>query len=343
MTKRPTIADLAREAGVSVATVDRVLNGRRLVREQTARRVCEAALAIGYNAAGLMQQRAQRILPEYRLGFILRMPAEHFYQDFAREIKAAVSAAQSFRGVPVVEFAPSHRPGDLVELLEDMGERCHAIAMMAPDHPTVTAAVEELKSNGTPVFSLLSDFAAGVREGYLGLNNRKVGRTAAWMFSKVAKRPGKVAVLVVSHRFQGPELRETGFRSYFREKAPMFEVLDTRLNVDTRQTTYEATRDIIQSESELVGLYVAGGGTEGAIAALREEGDGRDLLAIVNEITPESRAALADDIITMAVATPLRLLCQELVTLMARAIETGTAETPWQTFLPFEIYLPENI
>lgn len=343
MAKRPTIADLAREANVSTATVDRVLNARCPVRQETARRVCEAARTIGYNAAGLMHQRPQRNLPEYRLGFILRKPGEHFYEDFAREVKAAVVAAQSFRGIPQIEFAPSHAPGDLVALLEDVGARCHAVAMVAPDHPAITAAVEQLKSNGIPVFSLLSDFAAGVREGYLGLNNRKVGRTAAWMFSKAAKRPGKVAVLVVSHRFQGPELREIGFRSYFREKAPTFEVLDTRVNLDTRQITYEATLDLMQREPELVGFYVAGGSMEGAIAALREEDKGRDLLAIVNEITPESRAALADDVIAMAVATPLPRLCRELITLMARVIETGTSVTPWQTFLPFEIYLPENI
>ena len=43
MGSRPTIADLAAKAGVSVATVDRVLNGRHKVREETARRVYEAA------------------------------------------------------------------------------------------------------------------------------------------------------------------------------------------------------------------------------------------------------------------------------------------------------------
>ena len=41
--RRPTIADLAREAGVSLATADRVLNGRMKVREETARKVSEAA------------------------------------------------------------------------------------------------------------------------------------------------------------------------------------------------------------------------------------------------------------------------------------------------------------
>ena len=39
MARRPTIRDLAEAAGVSVATVDRVLNGRHPVREETARQI----------------------------------------------------------------------------------------------------------------------------------------------------------------------------------------------------------------------------------------------------------------------------------------------------------------
>jgi LacI family transcriptional regulator len=45
--RRPTIADLAREAIVSLATAGRVLNGRLKVREETARRVQEAVQRIG--------------------------------------------------------------------------------------------------------------------------------------------------------------------------------------------------------------------------------------------------------------------------------------------------------
>ncbi|TGQ76419.1 LacI family transcriptional regulator, partial [Mesorhizobium sp. M2D.F.Ca.ET.206.01.1.1] len=98
--------------------------------------------------------------------------------------------------------------------------KCKAVALVGPDHPALTVIVEEMKARGLPVFSLLSDFAAGIREGYVGLDNRKVGRTAAWMISKAAKRPGKVALFVGSHRFHGHELREIGFRSFFREQAP---------------------------------------------------------------------------------------------------------------------------
>lgn len=343
MTRRPTIADLARESGVSIATVDRVLNARHPVREETTRRVYEAATAIGYHAAGLIKQRLQQDLPQYRLGFILQKPNQFFYQSMAREIENAALSAPSIRVVPQIDFAASSTPTAITEKLRAMAARNQAIALVGPDYPAVTTVVEELKERGIPVFSLLSDFATGVREGYVGLNNRKAGRTAAWMIAKAATRPGKVAAFVGSHRFHGHELREIGFRSYFREHAPEFEVLDTLVNLETAEITHEATLNLLQRHPDLIGFYVCGGGMEGAISALAEEKLARKLLVVVNELTPESRAALAEDLVTMAIATPVAQLARELVGLMVGAIDRGLAAVPGQTFLPFDIFTPENI
>jgi LacI family transcriptional regulator len=246
------------------------------------------------------------------------------------------------RATASVEFLPALTPADAVAALTAMGRRAQAVAMVAPDHPSVTAAVEALREKGVPVFSLLSDFAPGVREGYVGLNNRKAGRTAAWMIARAA-RPGKVAVFVGSHRYHGQELREIGFRAYFREHAPGFEVLETLVNLETRQITHEATLSLLQRYPDLAGFYVAGGGMEGAITALREEGLAGRLAVVVNEITPESREALAEGLITMVLATPLPALCREVVRLMIHAVRDRAFEAPGQTFLPFDIHLPENI
>ena len=343
MANRPTIADLARESGVSVATVDRVLNNRLRVREETARRVYEAANTIGYHAAGLIRQRMRQELPEYRLGFLLRNPGHHFYQEFAREVENAAALASNFRAVPQVEFCATQSPEGIVAKIRALAGHCRAVGLVVPDHPVITAAVEELKHKGIPVFSLLSDFAAGVRKGYIGVDNRKAGRTAAWMIARAARKPGKVAIIVGSHRFHGHELREIGFRSFFREQAPDFTLLDTMVNLETRQITYEAMLDLLRRHPDLCGCYVAGGGMEGAIAALRETGTNSQPVMIVNEITPESRAALADNIVTMAIGTPLARLSREVVHLMGDAIEHGAPSAPGQTFLPFDIHLPENI
>lgn len=343
MSNRPTIADLARAAGVSVATVDRVLNGRHPVREETARRVYDAAKGIGYHAVGLLRQRVFEDLPQYRLGFLLQKPQQSFYQAVAKEIENAALALSNVRALPQIEFVANSTPTGITEKLKAMAARNQAIALVAPDYPAVTAVVEELKERGIPVFSLLSDFAAGVREGYIGLNNHKVGRTAAWMIAKAAKRPGKVAAFVGSHRFLGHELREIGFRSYFREHAPDFEVLDTMVNLDTAEITHEATLNLLQRHPDLTGFYVCGGGMEGAISAIREEKLEGKLIAVVNELTPESRAALADDVVTLAISTPTAALARETINLMIQSIDKGPTGAPGQTFLPFDLFTPENI
>jgi LacI family transcriptional regulator len=72
-----------------------------------------------------------------------------------------------------------------------------------------------------------------------------------------------VAVFVGGYRWHGHELREAGFRSWFREFAPQFQLLDTLVNLETRQLTYEATLDLLNRQRELKGMYVAGGGMEG--------------------------------------------------------------------------------
>jgi LacI family transcriptional regulator len=343
MSGRPTITDLAKAAGVSVATVDRVLNGRHKVREETARRVYDAAKSIGYHAVSLLRQRVFEDLPQYRLGFILQKPNQYFYQSMTKEIQAAALSAPGVRIIPQIDYNMSATPTALTEKLKAVAARNQAVALVCPDYPAITAAVEELREKGIPVFSLLSDFAAGVREGYVGLNNRTVGRTAAWMIAKAARKPGKVATFIGSHRFHGHELREIGFRSYFRENAPEFEVLDTLVNLDTAEITHEATVNLLQRHPDLIGFYVCGGGMEGAITALAEEKRSGKLLVVVNELTPESRSALAEDLVTMAISTPAAPIARELIGQMVAAIDRGIGGVPGQTFLPFDIFTPENI
>ncbi|ODT76177.1 MAG: LacI family transcriptional regulator [Pelagibacterium sp. SCN 64-44] len=343
MGRRPTITDLAREAGVSVATVDRVLNGRLKVREDTARRVYDAASAIGYHGAGLIRLRLQGNLPQYKLGFVLQKPKQYFYQSFAEQIQRAVAGNTRINGTATIDFLASPSPGDTVSALLEMGKRSQAVAMVAPDHPNLAEAVASLRAKGVPVFSLLSDFALDARQGYVGLNNLKAGRTAAWFISKTAKRPGKVAIVLGSHRFHGQEVREMGFRTFFREKAPGFHLLETLINLETSQLTYEAILDLIQLHPDLVGLYIAGGGMEGAISALYEEKTAGRVIAVCNEITPESRRALADEIMSLVIATPLDQLCATLVEQMIRAVNTHMQEPASQVFLPFDLHMPESI
>ena len=343
---RMTIADVAQEAGVSIATVDRVLNGRVKVREETARRVQEAAQRIGYHGANAIRARIMADLPEFHFALILQKERHAFYQEFARLFEERVRAVTSHRLRVTIKFAHSTLPSEAGQLIASMAGKVHAVAATGLDHHEVTKAVSDLRARGIPTFSLLSDFAQGVRENYIGVNNLRSGRAVGWLMSKIARAPGKIAVFIGGHRFHGHELRETGFRSYMREYAPEFELMDPQVNLETRQVTYERTHQLLEEHPDIVGIYCAGGGMEGAIAALREQrasGKGRDVVLVVHELTPASRAGLEDGTVSIVMGTPLAQLCEELVTLMIHAAENGMAETPGQKFLPFQVWTPESL
>jgi len=343
MANRPTIHDVARQAGVSSATVDRVLNGREKVRAETARKVYEAARSIDYHAAALIGQRVQADLPRLRLGIVLHKERQSFYQQFKEEAERAVVRATGVRATVQIAFATSQSPKDFSSLMEAMADRVDAMAATAVTHPEVTDAVQRLNARGIPCFALLNDFAQGVRQNYLGLNNLKVGRIAAHMIATAAHHAGKVAIFVGGYRWHGHELRETGVRSYFREHAPQFQVLDTLVNLETRQLTYEATLDLLSRHPDLRGIYCAGGGMEGAIAAVIEARHPGEVALVVNELTPESRAALIGRQVTMVIGTPLPRLCDDLLRLATEACQAGMNPVQGQHFLQPDLYLPESV
>ena len=343
MVKRPTLKDLADAADVGVATVDRVLNGRGHVREATIDRVIEAAESIGYPTRSLESRRTKATLPRVRFGFVLHKGAQQFYQDFARELQKAVAGRMDVGGSCDIRFAASQSPADFAKEMVDIAKTCDVIASSAVNHQSLTGIVEDLTAAGKPVFALLNDFAQGVRQNYLGLDNVKVGRIAAWMIVTQIRDPGKLAVFVGGNRWHGHLLREAGFQSYLREFAMPFKMLDTVVNLETRQVTYEATLELLNRHPDLRGIYVAGGGMEGAIAALREMRPPGKVALVVNELTEESRNALAERYVSMVIATPLKELCHDLIGLMIDAARDGPDANAGQHFLPPQLFVPESI
>jgi LacI family transcriptional regulator len=343
MAKRATIADLAKASGVSIATVNRVLRGSTAVRADTANHVHAAAQDIGFGASGLIKSRLRERLPRYQVGVLLQRPSDPFYADFMRRLHAAVTTTQLFQGSASFDYWKSHDGDEIADRLAKLAKKSQAVALVSPDHPAVSAVIEEIKSKSIPVFSLLSDCAPATRTSYVGVDNRKAGRTAGWAIAQCARAPGEVAVFVGSHRFHGHELREIGLRSYFREYAPEFSVLETRVNSESSEMTYEMLSQLIERHKDLVGCYVAGGGTAGAIAAVRRCATNRRPVVVCNDSPTVARGALTDRMLSLAISEPLDRICHEVVEATALALRKPGTSIPGQIFVPFELFTPENI
>ena len=343
MVARATIADVAREAGVSVATVDRVVNGRLPVREDTARRVLDASQRLGFHAAGLIRARLREQLPEITVGLLLQRPEDPFYRDLTDRLTAAITGSRLFRGTVRADFWPADDPEDIAARLRRLGRRARAVAVVSPDHAAVAEAVAELTARGVPVFTLLSDLATSTRTSHLGIDGRKAGRTAAWVIHHAAKAAGPVGVIVGSRRFQGHELREIGFRSYFREIAPEFPVLEAVVNSESDAATEGAVVQLTEAWPDLAGIYMAGGGIAGAIAGLHRLAKDRRPALIVPALPPLARAALAERLLAAAVCEPIDRLCERLLDLVVLALEGETARLPNTILLPMDLFTPENL
>ena len=145
--RRPTLADVARESGVSVALASIVMRGAEGASEASRTKVKAAALKLGYRPDS--RARALRSLRSGLLGVTLVLD-----QPFHAELVDEIYAAAERHGYEVVLGAiGKHRcEARALEGLADSG--CEAILAIAP-----ISSIEELTTLDTqlPLISLLRD------------------------------------------------------------------------------------------------------------------------------------------------------------------------------------------
>lgn len=121
-------------------------------------------------------------------------------------------------------FEDDPSPEAVAANLLKIGGSANAIAVISADHPLVGQAIDELRVKGVPVIAYVTHLSAASRAGFVGTDNWKAGRTAAWFISQTSGRPGRVFPLIGSNRYQFHDISDASFRSYMREHAPEFHV-----------------------------------------------------------------------------------------------------------------------
>jgi LacI family transcriptional regulator len=341
MARHSTIADLAEKSGVSISTIDRVLNGRDPVRRATAEKVLAAAEEIGFYAVPLLRERLGIGRPVQRLGFLLQQSNRTFYRLLADALNSAARDAGPQVEV-VVEHMDDLSPEAVSARMLEMGAKVEALAVVSAEHPRVTQAIETLNARGVPVFGLISGLTAACGVGYLGLDNWKVGRMSAWAIANLCRTPGKVGILVGNHRYRCQEMNESGFRSYFREHASDFQLLEPISTFEDRAIAREVTEALLQREPDLVGLYISGGGITGAMEAVANAGKAGKIVTVGYELMDPTRSGLMDGILTLVIAHPIARLAAESISAMCNAA-ASPALPPAHRLVSFDIFTAENL
>ncbi|MEI4472139.1 LacI family DNA-binding transcriptional regulator [Frigidibacter sp. MR17.24] len=342
---RPTISDLAAEAGVSVSTVNRILGGGASVRGATIQRVQAAAEKIGFYGVGAIEDRLRKTTPHYRLGFLLQQSSRELYQLFARKIVEASRARKDEVIEPLVDFVDLLTPENIAARLRALGRECDAVAVIAADHPVIGNAIRDLHEARTPVVTYITDQSAPERAAFVGMNNWKMGRTAAYLVTRMTHGPGRVAVFLGNFRYLCQDVADASFRAYVREHAPHLIVEEARPTNEEASEAYRMVKDLAARHEDLAAILIFGGGISGVLRALREipEARRREIRVICRDIGPETRKGLSEGLITAALCHPLDATSALLVQTMIDVLRAEGPAATLQRILPFEIVTPESV
>ncbi len=289
------ITDVAQRAGVSTATVDRVLNRRPGVRAGTVQRVLKAAAEVGYDVKpGAAPQGA---LQAMRLAFLLPAGTNRYLGMLGRLIASSQERLASSHMRARVDFIESFKPDLLAQHLRRAAREVDGVAFMALEHPAVREAVNALAERGVPTVTLISDIANTRRVAYVGLDNRAAGRTAGYLMARfIGARSAKVAMIAGSLSYRAHEEREMGFLHLFEELYPAIQVVGLREGHDDGAKNYRQTKMLLAQHPDLAGVYNIGGGADGIARALREAGREQEVVFIGHGLTPDTRGFLIDGV-----------------------------------------------
>jgi LacI family transcriptional regulator len=336
---KTTIVDIARQAGLSTATVDRALNGRAGVSPANRQKVLRAAKELGYLATEGMVPLPSR--PAH-LEFLIPFGQNAFMRDIARSVTEFAATLPLVASCNVV-MLDGIGPDALIPALDSLPLETNGVGMITIDHPRTRHAIQRLHESGIRVVTIASDVLSAPRAAYVGVENRVAGRTAAQIMGLMCgAREGAVAIFVGSHAFHGHQEREAGFHALLEEQFPQLQILPVvETGEDSRRSRAGMTM-LLRSRPDLVGLYCVGAGRKGIVEALRASDTGKRPFVIMHELTEDARAWLVDDLIDVVIDQNARLVAEQAVIRLLGAIAMSSPLLLAKNIEP-RIVLRENI
>ncbi len=315
------IREIAVQAGLSEATVDRVLHGRAGVRDSTVREVQQAI-------ADLDRQRTQVRLAgrTFMVDVVVQAPPR-----FSAAIRRALEAELPGLRPAVVRsrFHLIDGPSSAVVAALDRAARVrsHGVILKAPDVPEIVAATQSL---GVPLVTLVTDLPASPRIAYAGIDNREAGATAAYLIQQwLADRAGDVLVVRGRGSFRGEDEREIGFRAEMRAQRParrMLEVVDAEDRADTVGAGIRELLAANPSVRAVYSMYAGAGGNAAVVAAFAAQGRRYDVF-VAHDLDDENTALLRERKLSAVLhhdlRTDLRRACQAIMQANGRVTGPG--------------------
>lgn len=339
---KPTVNDIARVAGVSLATVDRVLNSRPGVREVTIERVNDAIRELGYvrdtAAANLARGRTYDFL------FVLPASDNEFIASLETQINEFSKSLAADRTSLNILKVEAFDPKAMAKIINDVDPGLvDGIVIFGPETPSVRDAIDQIRKRGVLVVALVSDLPSSARDAFVGIDNIAAGRTAGQLMGRfVQGYRGKILVITGSMLARDHLERRLGFDQVMTQEFPDFEVLASVEGRDDPELIEKLIPVAFEAHPDINGIYSSAAGNAGLIRYLRKMNFDQEIVVVGHELTPLSREALEQGIFDAIISQDTGHLVRSAVRILRARSDNSPINTA-QEQIRIDIYIKENM
>lgn len=262
-----TIEIIAKKAGVSRGTVDRVLHDRGQVKPETAERVRAVMEEMDFqpNALGRAFYLSRR---KNKIGILVAFREPDFQQQIASGIEDGIVYARQHGIEIVTEIAPPDDDrGYLAALERLLSSDIQGLALRGNGSEAAYDILRSLPENHIPIVAYNQDVPKKLRNCFVGQDSYRSGACAAYLMRQIAPAGGRILIVGVDWLHYSSEDRIRGFADRLRD---CMEVSDVMYGKGSHELAYRLTRDKLRELPDLTGVFVSGAGLSGAAQAVED-------------------------------------------------------------------------
>lgn len=297
-----TIREIAELAGVSRGTVDRVLNNRGSVNEETAERIRAIIRQLDYkpNRAGIALAAQKK---KYLIGVILFSRKNPFFDHVMQGFSDKAEELSLYGCEISVKRVAYHPEAQLSAIRACLKEGIQGLIITPYNGDEIREELNKLIRSGIPVITVNSD-AEGVRRlAYVGSDYYNSGEAAGALMKLVTSGPVRLGIVNGDNNILCHTQRISGFVDKLSDDA-RFKVVCQGESLDDDKTAYELVSRMLHSHPDINAFYFTAAGVYGGCRAIAELAPEKDIKVITFDEVPSTVEMMQKNIITATI-------CQE--------------------------------
>lgn len=299
--QQATIKDIAKLAGVSIATVDRVLHDRGRVSPDALQSVNRAIETLNYKPNQIARALSTR-RSKIRIGMALPNVESDFWGEIIAGAERAQKSLEPFGVKLISEYSYSYEFEDQVKSIERLLEQDIQGLIITPLYDGFGNVVGSHIPADLPYATMINDLPGSSRLFHIGPDDYAIGALAARLTDLYCRGKGNIVILSPNHSMIETQNRISGFVSRInQDKLNLTIQRIVPVPGKTELVMYDeikkSTEECIRQFSNIDAFYVTNGLTEWCADVVAQNHCEGKIKIIGHEVTQKTCNYLQNDIV----------------------------------------------